>query len=245
MDSDDFSEDQNRKRGAENYEIFQNSKRKHRSPTKTNDEKFEKILKLMQEMKTEIKDEMKQIREDQKSYAMEMKKLKEENEDLRKENESIKAELTEIKQNMESIDKEKRKNNIVLSGLKMDTNNQADLKKDMENFFQTNLQLGINVRNAIKIGENRCLIQLNNGDDKQAVMNNKYKLKYKRNEKIFLNNDMTKQERIVQRQIRKLAKDEKEKGKEVKIGYNKVTINGEVWRWNRVNEKIVKSITKN
>uniref|UniRef100_A0A6P7H8S3 Uncharacterized protein LOC114348691 n=1 Tax=Diabrotica virgifera virgifera TaxID=50390 RepID=A0A6P7H8S3_DIAVI len=177
MSSDDYPDDQNKKRPAENFDILQNSKKTHRTPTNISDEKLEKILYLMQEMKAEIKDEMKLIREDQKSYAMEMKKLKEENEELRKENEDIKAELTQIKQNMEWIDKEKRKNNIVLSGLNIDTRNQAGLKIATENFLQTNLQLEIHIRTVIKIGESHYLIQLYHGEDKQTVMENKYKLK--------------------------------------------------------------------
>lgn len=45
--------------------------------------------------------------------------------------------------------------------------------------------------------------------------------------------------------MRKIAMQERAKGKTVKTGYKKLTINGEVWRWNKDKETIEKERTKN
>jgi hypothetical protein len=45
-------------------------------------------------------------------------------------------------------------------------------------------------------------------------------------------NDLTKQEREIQKKLRTIAKEEKREGKEVKVGYTQITIEGVQWRWN-------------
>jgi polysaccharide deacetylase 2 family uncharacterized protein YibQ len=45
-------------------------------------------------------------------------------------------------------------------------------------------------------------------------------------EKIFIDNDITKPEREIQKKLGTIAKEEKREGKEVKVGYRKITIEG-------------------
>lgn len=45
-------------------------------------------------------------------------------------------------------------------------------------------------------------------------------------------------------QLRKKAADERKSGKIVKQGYNKITIDGVVWKWNKDNEKLEQIKTK-
>lgn len=76
-------------------------------------------------------------------------------------------------------------------------------------------------------------------------MQNKKNLKNIKGNRIFINDDLTQKEREKQKQIRSFAKSEIDKGKEVKIGYSKITINGEEWRWDETSEKMVKTKSKN
>jgi hypothetical protein len=48
----------------------------------------------------------------------------------------------------------------------------------------------------------------------------------KETEKIFIDNDLTKQEQKIQKKRRTFAKEEQRDGKEVKVGYRKITIKG-------------------
>jgi hypothetical protein len=47
-------------------------------------------------------------------------------------------------------------------------------------------------------------------------------------EKIFIDNDLTKQEREIQKKLRATAREEKRKGKDAKVGYMKITIEKKV-----------------
>jgi hypothetical protein len=58
-------------------------------------------------------------------------------------------------------------------------------------------------------------------------MNQKGKLREeKETEKIFIGNDLTKQEREIQKKLRTFANAEKRAGKEVKVGCRKITTKG-------------------
>jgi hypothetical protein len=67
---------------------------------------------------------------------------------------------------------------------------------------------------------------------KEKVMKQKGKLREKNEEKIFIDNDLTKQERQIQKKLRIISKEEKREGKEVKVGYRKIIIERLQWRWN-------------
>jgi hypothetical protein len=54
----------------------------------------------------------------------------------------------------------------------------------------------------------------------------------KETERIFIENCLTKQEREIQKKLRTIVKEEKREGKEMKVEYKKITIEGVQWRWN-------------
>ena len=58
------------------------------------------------------------------------------------------------------------------------------------------------------------------------------------------NADLTKKEIKIQSKIREIAKEERNKGNRIKIGYKKLTINGKEWKWDE-NENNVKEIMSN
>jgi hypothetical protein len=43
--------------------------------------------------------------------------------------------------------------------------------------------------------------------------------------------DLTKEERETQKKLRELAREERDRGKSVKMGYRKIQINGDWFRW--------------
>jgi predicted Zn-ribbon and HTH transcriptional regulator len=63
--------------------------------------------------------------------------------------------------------------------------------------------------------------------EKEKVIKQKGKLRDKKEiEKIFIDKDLTKQEREIHKKLRTIAKEEKREGKEVNVGYKKITIEG-------------------
>lgn len=254
MESDYSTDESSKRRRSGNggeEDPFVKSRKIKRLPSKTEGEKLDKILYLMQDMREEMKD-MKsvigEINQEQKNLADQLKTMKRENEDLKKkyeditiENKTMKIELKEIKDNLELLEKDKKKNNVVMVGRSIDTAEPKLLKEAMNKFMDQYLGLKIQVKEAHKLGEKICLIELNDGNDKEKIMKNKQKLKSIKEERIYINHDLTKKEREIRNLISDKAKIEKQNGKEVKVGYKKLTIDGEKWMWNRGTDTLERS----
>jgi len=70
------------------------------------------------------------------------------------------------------------------------------------------------------------VIRLENEEEKKEVMQNKFRLK---GESIFIENDLSWEDRNVQVRINRWVKEQKGKGLEVKIGVGRVRVKG-IWR---------------
>ena len=70
------------------------------------------------------------------------------------------------------------------------------------------------------------------------IMNNKNKLK---GTNIFINDDCTKRERIMQKEIRRMALEAKKEHKIVTMKYKKVIIDVEEWVWNDKEMKLFRN----
>ncbi|KAK9738357.1 hypothetical protein QE152_g9991 [Popillia japonica] len=77
-----------------------------------------------------------------------------------------------------------------------------------------------------------CKVELKNYSDKREILKNKKKLRRVKEGKIYINEDLTYDDRRIQKEIRKIVKQEREKGKIVKERLHKLIINNEVWYWN-------------
>jgi hypothetical protein len=71
-------------------------------------------------------------------------------------------------------------------------------------------------------------------------MLSKSKLKEKKGERMYIDDDLTKEERETQKKLRELAREERDRGKRVKIGYRKIQINRDWFRWDKRQEKLKK-----
>lgn len=225
-------------------------KRTHKSPGKaqhTEENKIDQILGLLQNLTLEVN----QIRAEQRVYNEELKNLKAENESIRKVNNNIKKEYEQIKNELrdtnarlEKIEREKRRNNIIVSGSIIDKSNPAKLKEEMDKLIQDKLEVDVPIKTAYKIGPKMCLIQLESFEDKVKIMQNKKKLKNMGEAKVFINNDLSRKEREVDKQIRKIAEKERKEGKFVKVGYQKMIIEGKEWRWNTEKNTLEERLNK-
>lgn len=261
MDSEEYSTDEGLKKRKMIRDIegaFEKSKKTQRSPRKGQSgdtDKIDQILNIVKNMtleQKEIKSEIQQIRSEQVQFLEELNKLKRENEKLkkeysnvRKENVEIKKEIVELKNNVERVEKMNRKNNIVLKGLATDTSEPENLKTIMNRFISEHLGVEATTKTVRKIGTKTYKIELVDEGIKAEIIRNKSKLRNLKTEKIFIDDDLTRRDREKIGQLRTRAKEERDKGNNVKIGYNKLTINGKEWRWNRDKEELEIMATKN
>ncbi|KAK9758999.1 hypothetical protein QE152_g331 [Popillia japonica] len=89
----------------------------------------------------------------------------------------------------------------------------------LESTIEKSLGIQIKTKAVKKLGPKTYLIELTSIEDKIKIMKNKSKLKEYTEEKVYINDDMTKEEREIQEKIRRKAKEERMKGKTVKIGF--------------------------
>lgn len=99
-------------------------------------------------------------------------------------------------------------------------------------------ELGVatNIGEAYKIGEDKCIIETQQWEDKLKILKEKNKLKGKN---VYIDSAMTPNEREIQKILRDFARSESRKGAKVKVKYQKVIINGEAWTWDKKKEKMV------
>lgn len=72
------------------------------------------------------------------------------------------------------------------------------------------------------------IVKLKSWQQKKEILAKKSKLKDK---KLYIDNDSTKKERDVQKEIAKIAKMKRERGDQVKIGYRKLMVNERTFIW--------------
>ena len=110
------------------------------------------------------------------------------------------------------MQKEKKRNNLIITGVTMGE-----------------------VRRTYKIDEARYIIEMEQCNDKLTILKEKAKLKGR---DIFIDSELSKTEREIQKCIRDVARIEKEKGTKIQVGYQKLNVNGQMMKWNHANKKL-------
>lgn len=196
------------------------------------------------EIKQDLRDNNKKLEEKLDQQSEEIKLLRKELEvtkqEWQKDKEQTERKIEELEkkveesvQKLEAQDKEKRKNNLIITGLKIDIEDRNALKEAVKNFITQNLKIEPKIKTVYKIGDARCVIELENWTDKMEVLKNKAKLHLIKDQKVYLDSDLTVSERKIQASIREKAKELKQKGENVKIGYQKLIINGKQVSWDK------------
>lgn len=252
FDSDEGTSEDGRKRGRKDdgCEIFNKSKRTQRTPIKhkQNEEgKLDTLIQMMQNITAEIKE----IRAEQKDYRKDIRELRKKleetnqtNREIQKENEEIKEELRITKNRVEYLEKEQKAKNVIVQGLEIDTSDPGVLKEVMTAFMCKELNIEVKIDEAFKLGNKMCLIKTASKDEKNKIMQNKNKLRLRGQDPIYINNDLTREEMRIQLEIRKRAREERAKGNQTKVGYQRITIQGQLWKWNK-DRNILEEVPKN
>ncbi|XP_050505442.1 girdin-like [Diabrotica virgifera virgifera] len=124
----------------------------------------------------------------------ELEKVKQENQTKHKEKEEMKKELNDMKIRVQRLEKERKVNNVVIQGLPIDKIDRNELKQTVGNFMEKETNINVQIEEVIKLGEKTCLLKLQNKFEKEKIMQNKAKLKPIKGNKVYINNDITKEE---------------------------------------------------
>lgn len=188
----------------------------------------------------ELITEVKEMRKEQKIINENFKELKLENNKLKEENLEMRKKITKLEVRTEEFERREKKNNIIVKGLEVKSNNNEVLKEEMERFIKERLEVTIKIKECYKIRDKTLIIKLKSFKDKMEIMKTKNKLRNYKAANIYINNDRTRREREIDKIIKERTIEERTKGNTVRTGYNKLIINGIVWTWNEQRELLEK-----
>lgn len=191
----------------------------------------------MKSMIEETRKEIAEIKEKEKVWNEERKQLmqalKTKETDYTKEIErshALENRIAQLENRGEREEKEKRRNNIVIKGKEF---NENHLQKEVQEFVKKFLEVDVDIKEAYKNKTGKIVkVKLETWGQKTAVMKAKHKLR-QINEEIYIDNDLTITEGNIQREIRKIAEEERKKGSYTKIGYQKLKINNKWFVWEK------------
>lgn len=198
-------------------------------------QEMEEIKGMMKEIMTTLKQDMGDLKEEIKELRREMKDKESKWE---REKEELMKRIGDLEERMENEEKRKRKNNIVIKGLQIRGENEIS---EVESFLKEKLQvcakvIRTQIINTKRNNEKIIIAEVEAWTKKQEIMRQKSIL---RNTRVYIDNDLTAEELWVQREIRSIAKEQREKGCRVKVSYRRLKINDEEYVWDK-REKGVK-----
>jgi protein-tyrosine-phosphatase len=125
-----------------------------------------------------------------------------------------------------------KRNNVIIKSNGMGTETQESLNTKVKEVLRKT-EVNTDFGRATYIGKDRnnrdiVSFELKTFEEKINVMKNKSKLQ---GLECFIDDDMTPNETEIQAELRKLAREEKEKGNSVKVGYQKLQVNGNWVNW--------------
>lgn len=199
-----------KKRKGDDYGIFQRSKKVTRTPTKMEKENTESgVMEICKQMLGEIK----QLRKDQVQMKekieinnKEVKALREEikmtNKKWEEKYKGVEERLLKLEKKLENIEKEKRKNNIVITGLEI-KKEDTEAVKQVEKWMEQEMGITRKIKEVKNISQNKSVVVMESFEAKLEVFKCKSRL---RGKKLYIDSDLMPQERQIQKKIRIAAK---------------------------------------
>ncbi|KMQ81907.1 hypothetical protein RF55_24803 [Lasius niger] len=145
--------------------------------------------------------------------------------------------IKRIEMREERKEREERRRNIVIKGLR---GGEKEVERRVGEILK---ELGIETEGKEKryVGGRKegekgiAIIKLNSVEEKKEVMRKRRDLKDK---EVRIDDDLTWKERMMRRNLEKIAWGERGRNKRVWVGYGKIQIDGKWWRWEEEEERL-------
>jgi len=193
---------------------------------------LERIIMEIEEMRKEMREEMERMKEQmmEERRAREEERRKEK-EEWKQDRETLGKRIAELEEINERRERKERKNNIVIKGMKW--REMEKLDQEVKEFIRESLKVDVEVKKVRKIrindNKNVMVAEIDNWEQKREIMCKKKELE----KGIIIEDDLTRKEREIQQKLRRMAKEEREKGdNKVKVGYMKISLKEKWFRWN-------------
>jgi hypothetical protein len=110
----------------------------------------------------------------------------------------------------------------------------------VEEWLERKIGVKVDVKKALEIDKDKMMLaKRESWEHKKKIMLNKSKLKERKGERMYIDDDLTNEEGK-QKKLREVDREERDRGKRVKVGYKKIQINGEWFIWDEREEKLKK-----
>ncbi|XP_068912431.1 uncharacterized protein PF3D7_1120000-like [Tenebrio molitor] len=244
--------------------VFQRSKVIDRTPTKTEinrqqqNTKMEEIKTMIQQLsqdfkeemtkfKREIKEDIQEIKDDINILKTEARQNRKKVEDLNgkickverewtREKNEMNKKLAETEDKIEMMEKTRIRNNIIVTGIEINTKESKQLKEAVACILNEELNVKAGVNKAYRIGVKKYVVELTDWESKIQILKTKKVLKGK---DMYIESELTREEMAIQKKIRDIAREERKKGAAAKVRYQKAEINGQIMEWDKKNHKLV------
>jgi hypothetical protein len=141
-----------------------------------------------------------------------------------------------IEEKMEQRKKKERKNNVITTGI---GGIRGNVERGVKEELEREIGVKVNVKEAFKINKDKMMLaKIESWEQKKNIMLNKSRLKEIKGERVYIDDHLTNKERKTQRKLKDVAREERDRGERVKIGYRKIQINGEWFRWDEREKKL-------
>lgn len=140
----------------------------------------------------------------------------------------------------ESDDREERRNNVIITGLQI--MNEVEKAAEINNFLSILTENEIKIKEIHTIGNERkkhIKVILNTWEDKKKIMEKRKNLKGR---EIYINNDLTKKESSIQKQLRDVVRKERAAGKIANAGYKRIWVENKEFIWSEEEEKLKEAV---
>lgn len=212
-------------------EHAENENRELRKAMENNNREIKNMIGDLKEEIAQIKEKEKKWEEDRQILFNEIKRKEEEHKLDKMEVQKLGKRLTDLEKKLEKEEKDKRMTNIIIKGKVFE---EEKLVENVNEFIREKITSKAKAisANKIKTRDNEFIVaKIETREQKIEIMKQKWKLR-KEESRIYIDDDLTPVERMVQKNIRKIASQERENKKSVKIGYQKIKIEDKWYRWN-------------
>jgi hypothetical protein len=129
-----------------------------------------------------------------------------------------------IEKKMEKREKKEKKNNVIITRI---GRTRGNIERGVEEWLEREGGVKVNVKEAFKVNKDKMKLAKIESWEQKNIMLNKSKLKERKGERMYIDYDLTNEERKTQDKLKEVAREERDRGKRMKIGYRKIQINGE------------------
>lgn len=121
-------------------------------------------------------------------------------------------------------ERRKRKKSIVIRGVRT---SGRGVKDEIKNLIKETMGLSVYIKKVRPIGGG-LVVELESMENKREIMKNK---KWLKGWDIWIDDDLTEREKEIQSWLERLVEEERKRGIEARIGYQRVQVKGEWYRW--------------